>query len=139
MVGFPGETESVFEQCWGTVRSLPLGCIHVFSFSPRPGTTAAALSDRVPAAAVRSRRGRMLQLAREKAEAFAQCSVGAELEVLTEGCRTPARLEGWSDNYLRVTVLPDATMHAQPNQLVRVRIDAAKGGRAVVGTAVSLR
>ena len=58
IAGFPGEREEDFEESVSLIRSLPLTYLHVFPFSPRPGTPAAAMADQVPAAGARSARRR---------------------------------------------------------------------------------
>lgn len=50
IIGFPGETEAIFAACRAALAALPLAYFHVFTFSPRPGTPAAALPGRVPIA-----------------------------------------------------------------------------------------
>ncbi len=102
LVGFPGETASDFEATRDLVASLPATYLHVFPFSPRPGTPA-ALMPRVAAGEVRERAKVMRDLGRLKKQQFLQSQLGKVREVLVEG---PASESGWlqglSDNYLRV-------------------------------------
>jgi len=62
IVGFPGETERAFEETYEFVRDSPLNYLHVFSWSPRPGTDAAELGDRVDPAEIRVRSARLRAL-----------------------------------------------------------------------------
>ncbi len=113
MVGFPGETDRHFENTYRFVASLPFRDLHVFKYSPRPGTRAAEMPGQVASAVKDERSGRLRRLADDQAAAFASRFVGGTLLVLAErrvgrpdgrGC-----WEGLSDNYLRIVfpALPD--------------------------------
>lgn len=103
LVGFPGETAADFEATRRLVESLPLAYLHVFPFSPRPGTPAQAMA-RLAGPEIQRRAEVLRKLGRDKKAAFYQAQVGRVGEVLVEG---PARgrpgwLKGLSANYLRV-------------------------------------
>ena len=101
-MGFPGETAADFEATRDLVASLPVTYLHVFPFSPRPGTPAAALKP-LPGREVRRRAGLLRDLGRLKKQAFRQSQLGRVREVLVEGpAPRPGWLQGLSDNYLRV-------------------------------------
>jgi threonylcarbamoyladenosine tRNA methylthiotransferase MtaB len=93
MVGFPGETDAEFEETMELVWALPFGYLHLFPFSPRPGTIGWALhAERpVPAEAVAERMAALRALATEKCLAHRRCFVGRELEAIT--LHTPDDLE----------------------------------------------
>jgi len=103
MVGFPGETETCFEETYRFITALDLSYLHVFSFSPRPGTPAAGYPDQVPPEIRKERSRRLHALGQEKRWHFhqqAQHTVRPVLfETYSEGC-----LQGYTDNYIRVTV-----------------------------------
>lgn len=102
LAGFPGETPADFAATWELVNSLPVAYLHVFPFSPRPGTPAAALPPLDPRE-VRRRAGLMRELGRRKKAQFYQRQLGQAGEVLVEGpTRVPGWLKGLSGNYLRV-------------------------------------
>ena len=130
MVGFPGEDEGAFETCLERLAGLPLGLMHVFPFSPRPGTVAAEFAHRPDGVVVERRRQRMLELAREKAEAFVASQIGRTVEVLTERRTADLGAEGWSGNYLRVRFEGG---EVPPNRLVRCRLTRAGEGRVAQG------
>ncbi len=66
MMGFPGETDEEFEESRRFIESLPFTYLHVFTYSERPGTPAAAMGEPVPMP-VRKERNRMLrELARRR-------------------------------------------------------------------------
>jgi len=105
LVGFPGETEADFEATRVLVENLPVTYLHVFPFSPRPGTAAHTLRP-LPGKEVQRRARIMRELGRLKKTAFYQAQVGMMGEVLVEGPgpRRPGWLRGLSPNYLRVLI-----------------------------------
>ena len=124
MVGFPGETDGEFEETLEFARALPFGYLHLFPFSPRPGTRGWALHAESPVArgAVEERMGALRALAEEKSEAHRRGFFGSELEAIT--LHTPAALKelgrtsALTENFLPLEV--DGCLSA--NQLVRVRV-----------------
>src|SRR6185437_16779019 len=55
MVGFPGETDALFEESLQFIEAMPFTYLHVFTYSERPGTPAAEMKDQIP---IRVRRDR---------------------------------------------------------------------------------
>jgi len=106
LVGFPAETSADFEATMALVETLPLAYLHVFPFSPRPGTPAQNLRP-LPAEEVQLRAQAMRKLGQRKKAAFYQDQVGQVGEVLIEGPAPgrPGWLKGLAANYLRV-ILP---------------------------------
>ena len=106
MVGYPTEDESRFEEGFAQVRELPLHYLHVFSYSPRPGTPAAQLPCESTAAEVKDRSARLRQWARGRQEEFCQSMVGTVREVLVEKRRRKSgnHLLALTDNYLQLQV-----------------------------------
>jgi threonylcarbamoyladenosine tRNA methylthiotransferase MtaB len=114
MTGFPGETDEEFEESRGFIASLPFTYLHVFTYSERPGTPAAASPSQVPFP-VRKERNRVLrELAARKNLAFRRTMVGRTVSVVTldQGAL--------SDNFLKVEVIPPRP----PNRLIDVKIGA---------------
>ena len=68
IAGFPGETEEDFRDSYDFVKSLPLSYLHVFTYSRRPGTPAAAMKEQVPEQVKHDRTNRLLELSETKAE-----------------------------------------------------------------------
>jgi threonylcarbamoyladenosine tRNA methylthiotransferase MtaB len=85
IVGFPGESETDFAETCRVVREVGFTKIHVFSYSPRKGTPAAELPDRVPPPVVAERRARLHELERQQAERYCRRLLGRRLDVLVEG------------------------------------------------------
>ena len=85
MVGFPGETDREFEETLAFIRALPFGYLHLFPFSPRPGTPGWALhaASPVPRAVVEERMAELRALAAEKTLAHRQRFIGRELSAIT--------------------------------------------------------
>jgi threonylcarbamoyladenosine tRNA methylthiotransferase MtaB len=124
LVGFPGETGSDFEATRALVESLPVTYLHVFPFSPRPGTPAAAMP-RVAAREVQARARIMRDLGQVKKMRFIEAQIGRTGEVLVE---TPAPQGGWlrglSGHYLRVLLPGPLSLR---NQIVTVRFRQVRG------------
>ena len=124
MVGFPGETDSEFEETVALIRALPFGYLHLFPFSPRPGTRAWALHAEhpVPPPLVDERMAALRALAAEKSKTHRRRFVARDVDAITLNTppdlavcgRTPAMTE----DFLPVEI--DAPLPA--NRLVRVRV-----------------
>jgi threonylcarbamoyladenosine tRNA methylthiotransferase MtaB len=102
IVGFPGETDADFEATCRVLREVGFSRIHVFPFSPRQGTPAASLPDRVPPPVVAERRQRLQELERELAEAYYRRLLGRRLDVMVEGSPRPGVVQGTSCRYAPV-------------------------------------
>jgi threonylcarbamoyladenosine tRNA methylthiotransferase MtaB len=128
IVGFPGETDRQFESTRDLLKRLPVCRFHVFSFSRRQGTPAAAMSAQVPADVCRLRSQTLRSLSSRKFEAFASSFRHRRLTVLTERRRDrqTGLLTGLSDNYIRILMEgSDRYM----NRLLPVVIQGMEGGR----------
>lgn len=102
IVGFPGETEAHFMDTYNFLHGLDISYLHVFTYSERPNTPAAAMEGSVPAAE-RARRSKMLRsLSEKKRRAFYQQHLSAEFEVLFEGENKKGYIHGFTENYIKV-------------------------------------
>lgn len=101
IVGFPGEDEAAFENTLRAVEAADFSKVHVFPFSPRAGTEAATLPDRVPAATQRRRVATLLRRERALRAAFDERLVGSEARVLIEGAEADGS-HGLCGRYRRV-------------------------------------
>ena len=125
IVGFPGETEAEFAETRQLLEALPLAYLHVFTFSPRPGTAAAHMPGQVSGQVKKERNHVLRALSDRKRSEFAARQVGERLEVvLEEG--SEGRRYGLSDNYLQVALpeQPPAT-----KGILAVRIAGATAAR----------
>ena len=121
MAGFPGETDAEFEENRSFIGRLPFTYLHVFTYSERPGTPAAAMPNAVPMHVRRERSRILRELAAQKNLEFRRRMTGRKLSVVT----LEEPLTGLSSNYLRVQLAA-----ARPsNQLLEVEI----GGLTDVG------
>jgi threonylcarbamoyladenosine tRNA methylthiotransferase MtaB len=104
LIGFPGETDEDFEATCEVLRRGGFSRVHVFSFSPRKGTAAAELRDRVPPRVVADRRRRLRELEVELADAYYRRLLGKSLDVLVEGVDTTRQgfVRGTSCRYATV-------------------------------------
>jgi threonylcarbamoyladenosine tRNA methylthiotransferase MtaB len=102
IVGFPGETGDEFQESVDLVRALDFARLHVFSYSPRPGTTAAQMSGQVPGPIMRERGRQMRKLGHQKQEAFQRRFLGREMAVLWEARTDDGCYQGHTGNYIRV-------------------------------------
>jgi threonylcarbamoyladenosine tRNA methylthiotransferase MtaB len=124
MAGFPGETDREFGETLELLRKLPLGYLHLFPFSPRPGTPVWALHGDQPVApqAVEERMAALRALAAEKTQEHRKCFLGRELAAIT--LHTPAKLEQAGRTLaLTENFLPVELQGCLPaNRLVRVQV-----------------
>ncbi len=135
MVGFPGETGREFEETLAFIRALPFGYLHLFPFSPRPGTRAWALHDAspVPQAVVEERMAALRALAAEKSLTHRSRFIASDLSAIT--LHTPAalaalgRTEALTENFLPVEL--DGCLSA--NRLLRVRMTGLTAEGALKG------
>jgi threonylcarbamoyladenosine tRNA methylthiotransferase MtaB len=129
MVGFPGETDADFEETRSFIASLPMTYLHVFTFSARPGTPAAAMPGQVHPQVMKERNRVLRELASSKKREFQEQFVGQTLEAITLTNFDGARTEALTDNYQKMWV--DGQHEA--NQSVQVTISGMEG-EAMVGT-----
>ncbi|PWN62144.1 tRNA (N(6)-L-threonylcarbamoyladenosine(37)-C(2))-methylthiotransferase MtaB [Chryseobacterium oncorhynchi] len=102
IVGFPGETEEKFMETYNFLNDLPITYLHVFTYSERENTEAAAMGDVVPIPE-RKKRNKMLRILSEKKKmAFYQTQLGKTLPVLWEHENKDGKMFGFTENYVRV-------------------------------------
>jgi threonylcarbamoyladenosine tRNA methylthiotransferase MtaB len=122
MVGFPGETDELFEESRCFIDQLPFTYLHVFTYSSRPGTPSAAMPNHIPIHVARERNRVLRELAAKKNLEFRRRFVGSPLDVITLQQNDADSTEALSDNYLKVRV---AGRHG-PNQ--RMKVDVVEAG-----------
>jgi threonylcarbamoyladenosine tRNA methylthiotransferase MtaB len=123
MVGFPGETDKEFAETRRMVEELPFTYLHVFTYSPRPGTPAAEHRVQIPVAVARQRNRELREIASAKKKAFAQALVGSTVEAITLQARNETSTDALTDNYLKMRVAGNL----EPNQWLRVRVEDVDG------------
>ncbi len=137
MVGFPGETDSEFEETRRLVDDLPFTYLHVFTYSARPGTPAAAMTNQIPDRVARERNRILRDLASAKKFAFMQAFVGRTVEAITlksdscgAGAACESHTEALTHNYLKLRL----DGHHTPNRWLTAQVTNVDKG-TLVGTA----
>ena len=110
IVGMRGETDELFEESFRFIESLPVSQLHVFSYSERPGTKALQIPYVVTPQTKHARSNRLLALSEEKRKAFYARFIGTERPVLWEHARPGEPMQGFTDNYIRVTQAEGASV-----------------------------
>jgi threonylcarbamoyladenosine tRNA methylthiotransferase MtaB len=118
MVGFPGETDELFEESRAFIASLPFTYLHVFTFSARPGTAAAVMPEQVPVHVARERNRILRELAAEKNRRFRESFVGKKLAAITLHRSDSTRTEALTDNYLKL----ELAGHHAANEWIQAKI-----------------
>ena len=136
LVGFPGESDEAFENTFTLVESLPVSYLHVFPFSPRRGTPAFGMPEKVSSRSIKSRAARMRALGGEKRRAFYDSLVGGTTEILVEGRvdNVAVLVRGRTSNYVPVFM---ENYHGGENSFVRVKVEKRLGDRGVLVSPIS--
>ena len=103
MAGFNGETEEEFSKVLSFISSLPISYLHVFTYSDRPGTAALKLGEKIPVPVRREHTARLLELSEQKHNEFIASQLGKTRPVLWESSNHDGLMQGWTDNYIRVS------------------------------------
>lgn len=127
MVGFPGEDEGAFENTVKLIAELVPLNLHIFRYSPRPGTRAASFPGQVPEEEKASRAERLAELAQAWAQERAAEFVDQDLQVLLE-YEDGGFVWGHAENYLLVGV---PAGQARPGTISTVHAQRVEGGRVL--------
>jgi threonylcarbamoyladenosine tRNA methylthiotransferase MtaB len=118
IVGFPGETDSEFQESYSFCQKTAFARIHVFPYSSRPTTAAAQMPKQVTTRVKKQRSQKMLILAEESALKFREQFLGKIMPVLWEQKSNGIWL-GLSDNYIKVYIRNDNDL---TNELLAVKL-----------------
>jgi threonylcarbamoyladenosine tRNA methylthiotransferase MtaB len=123
ITGFPGETEDEFSESAEFVKEMKFTNGHVFTFSPRPGTVAINLPNKIYSSVAKRRNASMRQIFKQSAAEYRTQHLNQDLHVLWEKA-SPIndhqwQLSGYSDNYLRVRTLSNSPCR---NQIMDIHI-----------------
>ena len=103
IVGFPGETEEYFKETFDFLHSLDISYLHVFTYSERDNTHALTLKPVIPVN-IRHERNKILRnLSYMKMQYFTEQHNGQTRKVLFEKQEKGEMMEGYTDNYIRIT------------------------------------
>ncbi len=128
IVGFPGEEETDFAQTYSLIEDLPFSYLHVFPFSPRPGTDAALMGAGSPDLTTRLKKLRQLHF--QKKFEYMTAQINGELEIILEEELAAGVMKGTSANYLKVAVPVPLTT---PGSLAVVRPERIVNGMLRAG------
>ena len=103
IVGFPGETDTEFKETFDFLHALDISYLHVFTYSERDNTHALTLSPVVPVKTRHERSKALRNLSYMKMQYFTEQHAGQTRKVLFEGHNKNGMMEGYSDNYIRIT------------------------------------
>jgi len=129
IVGFPGETDAIFEDTYRFLESLPFAYFHVFSYSKRYGTKAARLDGHVSPHVIKERSQALRALSATKRREFATRYLGKPVEVLFEQQDDSGLWTGFTENYLRVGVVSPEPLR---NAIETVTIHDVPGERSEI-------
>jgi threonylcarbamoyladenosine tRNA methylthiotransferase MtaB len=126
IVGFPGETDELYENGYRFMKELQFAEMHVFPYSKRTGTPAAKFADQVPEDVKNERVHKLIELSNDLSVSYAQSFVGQVLDVIPESSFTEDQsrsglIYGYSDNYLRIVFEGSDNLIGS---VCRVRLDA---------------
>ncbi len=127
IVGFPGEDDEAFEQTFEALKISPIDYFHVFPYAERQGTTSEKLYPKVDGKQVQRRATILRELSDQKRLEFYTQQVGCELSVLFEKNIAQDIWEGYSENFVRVTVSNPVNLK---NEIRQVMIETVENGIA---------
>ena len=123
IVGFPGETDELFDESMRFVRAVNFAGGHIFPFSPRPGTPAATFDQQVPNAIKKRRSAAMRALFAEMTHQYQSSYIGKTVEVLWENGEKLVDggwlMKGLTENYLRIETI---SMDETSNKISKAKI-----------------
>ena len=103
IVGFPGETDEDFKDCFDFLHSLDISYLHVFTYSERDNTQAISIKPIVPMNVRHERNKTLRNLSYMKIQYFTEQHHGQKRKVLFEGHENKGMMEGYTDNYIKIT------------------------------------
>ncbi len=110
IVGFPGESDAEFEQTYSLLEELHPAYLHIFPFSPRPGTPAYSMKGQVQASIKTERAARLDALCRRLHSDFCTSQIGRTLPVLFENTQKNGLMTGFTGNYVKVSAPYDKSL-----------------------------
>jgi len=128
IVGFPGETDEEWQQTLAFVEETQFSHLHIFSYSPRPGTKAAELPGQIDRDTQKQRSQELHELGQQLKQANQQANLGREFPVLIEGkTENSGKKEtiwsGYTPNFLRVAIEASTGLELE-NRIRQVRLEA---------------
>jgi len=132
IAGFPGEGAREHEETLRLVEEAPLSYLHVFSYSRREGTAAAALGGEPGAAETRRRTSALVRLGERKRAAFVEGFAGKRVDVVVERFDACRGAEGTSAHFFKVLLPPEAgACAALVGHRIEATVTGTEGGTAI--------
>ncbi len=103
IVGFPGETDEAFKETFDFLHTLDISYLHVFTYSERDNTHALSIKPVVPVHVRHERNKQLRNLSYMKMQYFTELHAGQTRKVLFEGHAKNNMMEGYTDNYIKIT------------------------------------
>lgn len=110
IVGFPGESEEHFMETYRLLERVRPAYLHVFPYSPRRNTIAAAMKEQIPEPLKDERVGRLMELSDRLHGEFVEANRGRKAKVLFESSNKHGFMYGYTDNYIRIERPYDAAL-----------------------------
>ena len=136
IVGFPGETDAEWQQTLDLVAKIGFGHLHIFAYSPRPGTRAATLPDPVPRPVIRARSQQLHEIGQRMKRELLKSYIGRRFAVLIEGEQSSdgSLAAGYTPNFLRVFVDNPAGATGLGNSIREIRCrELSSAGDGLIG------
>ncbi len=127
IVGFPGETERHHRRSMKLIEEIGFSRLHVFKYSPRPGTPAAELPGQLPREIKDQRSKELIRLGEEMAVAYRQRFLGTVQPVLVEKVAPGIYGEGFTPHYLRVRIYSGNKNRHWRGKLINARLESIDG------------
>ncbi|MBW6497027.1 MAG: tRNA (N(6)-L-threonylcarbamoyladenosine(37)-C(2))-methylthiotransferase MtaB [Bacteroidales bacterium] len=124
IVGFPAETDELFEESMRFIETLDVSYIHVFTYSERENTRAMKIEGKVLPAIRHHRSRQMQQLSDQKKHEFYLKNKGQKILVLWEKDNTQGYMHGFTDNYIKVKTIFNAELINQIQEVTLNHLDA---------------
>jgi len=126
ITGFPGEDEALFEETCCFIKSLPIYYLHVFPFSPREGTAAFSMPEKIPGSVKKQRVKKLKTIDNEKRLSFYQKFINTDQIIIPEGkLYRGFFMRGYTDSYMPVYVPFEKNLE---NKMVIVKIKGIEKG-----------
>ena len=123
IVGFPGESETLFNETVDFIKSMNVSYLHVFSFSERENTLAKKMNNKVPIEIKKYRSKVLRNLSEKKKRFFYQKNIGKIKKVLFENDVVDGHIFGYTENYIKVKYQYDSELINKVKKIKLIKID----------------
>jgi len=123
IVGFPGESETLFNETVDFIKSMNVSYLHVFSFSERENTLAKKMNNKVPIEIKKYRSKVLRNLSEKKKRFFYQKNIGKIKKVLFENDVVDGHIFGYTENYIKVKCQYDSDLINKVKKIKLIKID----------------